>query len=231
MKKVSGKYLPILIEAVIFAIWNILIWTIADLKKANLFFYCGYGFTCLAFLVVAIIFILKLNKNAIFSVMLPVYIVTAVYFLISFIMNMVFMILGDKTNVKAVVIPNAILVLLYIAAFGIMFYGIKHIAGNNKRIDKKVASLKMVAIEIGQIADLSSSDDVRTLLGQLREGVEYSDPLGAEETEPLEAEFKKKVAEIRMLVEGNYEQDLIANKIKEAQSKLRQRNEVLRTLK
>lgn len=231
-KKLSGRYAALIILGVLFVIWNILVWTLTNLKVANVYFYCGYGFVCLAFLLVAgVIFLTKLKKNVIFSVAFPTYIASGAYFAIIFIMNTIFMCFPWGYNVKAIVIPNVIILLLYIAAMVIAYFALSRIGKNNDVIDQKVRTLKITAIEIGQIAAITEDSGLKKLLLELREAVEYSDPMGVDGTASLEDDFSKKIAEIRMLVEGNYEIDLTASKINAAKNKLRERNELLRSLK
>lgn len=232
MKKLKGRYTALIIEGVIFVIWNILVWTLADLEKANVFFYCGYGFTFLAFLLTAgVMFFMKINKNVIFSVLTTAYAVSACYFLITFVMNIIYMSISKGTNAKAVVIPNVIVLLIYVAAMAVAYFAVSHIGGNNKVIDQKVAKLKATAVEIGQIAAIAQDGEIKKSLLELREAVDYSDPLGVDGTASLEEDFSKKVSEVRMLIEGNYETELIASKIFAAKNKLNERNELLRSLK
>lgn len=232
MKKIAGKFTSLIVVGIIFVVWNILVWTLSDLKEANVFFYCGYGFTVLAFLIVAgVPFLFRMSKNGTFNVVFPAYIVTGIYFCIAFILNMIYMIISVKTNAKAVVIPNVIILLLYVALMFILYFAFSHIVGHNKVIDEKVYTLKRTVVEIGQIAAIAQDPEVKKQLLELKEMADYSDPLGVSGTASLENEFSNKIAEIRMLVEGAYEKDLIVNKIKMAQNKLRERNELLRAMK
>ena len=232
MKKLSGRYTALIITGIIFVIWNILVWTLADLKKADLFFYCGYGFTVLAFLLTAgVLFFFKLNKGGIFSILAPSYIASGAYFVIAFIMNAIYMGIATGTNAKAVVIPNVIVVLLFVAAMVVAYIAISHIGENNQVIEQKVRTLKTTAVEIGQIAALAEDHELKQSLLALKEAVEYSDPIGVDGTASLEEEFSKKIAELRMLVEGRYETGLIASKVAAAKNKLVERNEILRSLK
>lgn len=232
MKKLSGKYNVPIIMGILFVIWNILVWTLTDLKKANAFFYCGYGFTAFAFLLIAGVFLfLKLNKNVIFSVVMPAYIATGLYFAITFIMNLIFMIISSGDNVKAVVIPNVILLLLYCIAMVIAYFAISHIGNNNKVIDEKVAALKLTAIKIRQIAAITTDTEVKHSLTTLCEAVEFSDPMGIPATSAMENEFSNMVSEIGVFIENGLEKNLIMSKIRSAKNKLQERNETLIALK
>lgn len=231
-KKLAGRYYALIIEAILFVLWNILVFTLADLKEANVFFWCGYGFTFLAFLLVAgVMFFLKADKNVIFSVLMPSYIVSGLYFVITFVMNAIYMGIATGTNAKAVVIPNVVVLFLYIAAMVVAYIAISHIGGNNRVIDEKVAKLKTTAIAVGQIAAIATDGEVKAALAALRESVEYSDPMGVPATASMEDDLNNKIVEIKVLVEGGYEKDMILSRIAAARNKLTERNEILRASK
>lgn len=232
MKKISGRYVALGIEAIIFVVWNVLSWTLTNLEEANVYFYCGYGFMFLAFLLTAAVtFYFKISKNVIFSVLTPLYIANAVYFFISLIMNSIFMGIAKGANAVAVVVPNVIVLILYVVAIAISYLGVSHISENNKVIDQKVAQLKITAIEIGQIASIATDVNVKNALLELKDAVEYSDPIGVSGTKDAENDFSFKVSEIRSLIENEYPSEDIQRKIYSAKLKLRERNELLRALK
>ena len=234
MKKLAGRFRSLIILGIVFAIWNILAWACVDWKntKPDLFFYGGYGCIFLAFALVAcVLAFYRARKNVPFSVLFPSYIVAAAYLGISFVFNTILMCMPEKDNAKVVFIPNAIIVLLFVAGMVVAHVAISHIGGNNDVIDKKVSTIKRMAIEIGAIAALATDAEVKSGLARLREDVEYSDPMGVADTADIEKEFDKCIAEIRMLVEGNYDTALVLDKISKASNKLVQRNELLRACK
>lgn len=232
MKKIAGRYITLGIEAIIFVVWNILSWTLTNLHEANAYFYCGYAFTFLAFLLTAgVTFYFKISKNVIFSVLTPLYVANTVYFLITFIMNAIFMGIAKGENAAAVVVPNVVVLLLYVIAIAVSYLGVSHISENNKVIDQKVAQLKITAIEIGQIASIATDLNVKNALLELKDAVEYSDPIGVSGTQAAESDFNCKISEIRTLVESQCSNEDIQRKIYSARLKLRERNELLRALK
>lgn len=232
MKKLAGRFTALIVEGVFFLIWNILVLTLADLKEAKVFFWCGYGFTFLAFLLVAgVLFFLKSGKNVFFSVLMPAYIVSGLYFAATFVMDAIFMGISTGTNAKAVVIPNVVVLLLYVAAMAVAYVAVSHIGENNRVIDEKVAKLKHTAIAVGQIAAIATDAEVKAALAALREGVEYSDPMGVDATAAMEDDLNNKIVEIKVLVEGGYDKEMIITRIEAARNKLNERNEILRSLK
>lgn len=234
MKKLSGRFYSLIVLAIVFVIWNILAWACVDWKtiKPDVFFYCGYGFIALSFVLVGcVLAFYRAKKNVIFSVLLPSYLVSGAYMLINFIFNTVLMCMPEKDNVKVAVMPNAILLLLFVIGMVVCYIAIAHIGGKNDVIDKQVSAIKTLSVELGQIAALSDDAEVRQAIAALREEVDYSDPIGVEATADLEKDVNKGVAEIRMLVEGKYDSALVKDKVTATRNKLRQRNELLRASK
>lgn len=231
MRKIAVRHTALIVLGIIFVLWNILVWSCVDWKTVhpNVFFYCGYAFICLSFVLVGCLLALyRIKKNVIFSVLMPSYIVTAVYFVVNFVFNTVLMCMPEKDNLKVAIIPNAVILLLFFAAIVVCYIPISHIGNNNDVVDQKVYFLKTLGIEVGQIAAIATDLNVKQSLTQLREEIDFSDPMGVDITAEIEKELVKCVAEIRMLVEGNYDIELIKDKITFTSNKLRQRNELLR---
>ena len=232
MKKLQGRYFTLIIIGIFFVLWNVLVFTIANLKEARHYFWFGYAFIFLAFLVAAgTTWLFKGGKNVTFSVLTPVYLFTIIYFIITFILNTIFMIICTGTNAKAIVIPNVVVILLYAAIMVVAYVGMSHIKNTNAVIDEKVAALKLSAIKVGQIAAIAEDGEVISALNGLREAIEYSDPMGIPVTAALEADINFKIAEIGSAVENGDEKEIILKKINFAFNKLKERNETLRAMK
>lgn len=253
MKKFLMSYTPLIILGVVFAIWNIIVLvSVPELKTAGLYFWSGYGFMAAAFLLIGgSMFALKVKKEIHFGVVFPAYLAVAIYFVLCLVMNSVLMglhhygmvknptgignlYIDDPTkscNVAGAIVPNVLLLLVFVIMFLIAYRGILHIGENSKIVNQKVASLKLTVVELNQILALAEDAEVQTALGSLKSDVEYSDPMGTSDTALLEEDLKKKIAEIRMLIEEQYETELILKKIAAAHNKLRERNETLKALK
>ena len=234
MKKFLGNT-ALIVLGIFFVLYNILALVIpSSLALANMYFWVAYAFTNLAFILVAgVLLVLKLKKHVIFSVLMPCYVAAILYFLANVVMNAVYMVFlySYPVNKAAAILPNIVVLLLFLAAFVIGYRMILHVKDRNEVIDKKVAANKLMVVEIGQIAALAQDADVKKALAALKEDADYSDPMGVAGTAALEDEFNKKIVELRVLVEGNYEPALILTKIAAAKNKLQERNQTLRSLK
>lgn len=232
MKNFVRRFAGLLIVAIAFVIWNILVFTIADLGKQSTFFWVGYAFIFLAFLLVAgSMFALRLKKNVTFSMAYPCYLVVGIYFAVIFIMDSIFMGFGTHSNKVAVVVPNVILLLIFVALFILTFFGLAHIENNNKVIKEKVGGLKKTVIALDQIANRAADPAVKSELAKLSEAVNYSDPMGNAETADLEAQFDQRVSSIRLMVMDNMPEETILKAIEAASFLLEERNATLRVTK
>ncbi len=238
MKTIKGRYLALILEAILFVIWNVLVWvlsaTLANLSVANVFFWLGYVFNVIAFAAVAVVLLLvKSSKNANFSVLSPTYIFSAIFFAIVIIMNSVFIAFGFgwPAPIAAVLVPNLVLLLAYAGAVIASVMMIGRTEKLNDEIDKKYASIKGLGISVGTIAAMSEDAEVKRALLALRESIDYSDPMGRPETEDAELDLANKIDEIKFMVQSGDEKDDILKKIKNASVALTARNETLKSLK
>lgn len=238
MKNLKGRYLALILEAILFVIWNILVWvlcaTIPGIALANKFFWTAYAFNVTAFAAVAVVlFLVKGDKNASFSVLSPAYFFSLTFFVVTMIMNSVFIAFGFGwiAPIAAVLVPNLVILLVYVAAVIISMVFIARTKSLNKDIDEKYTSLKALGIKVGSIASMADDGDVKRALFAFREAIDYSDPMGKPETKDSEDDLNSKIDEIKFMVESGDDKEEILRKIKNAKIVLVSRNETLKTVK
>lgn len=238
MKNFKYKYLTLIIEGILFLIWNILVWTLCPLifgmSRAASYFWIAYTFNVVAFVSTAVVlYVIKGNKYSTFSVRSPAYVFSAIYFFVTIAMNSVFIALAFhiRMNIAASLTPNLVIFLLYVAAVIISLVSISRNQTLNKEIDEKYTSLKSLGIKVGTVATLAEDADVKRALYALREAIDYSDPMGKSETKSSEADLNSKVDEIQLMVESGDPKEAILKKITAANTILAARNETLRLAK
>lgn len=230
-KKLKGLDYLLIILIILFVTWLILSLTLVDFSRAKGYYWGGFSFITIAFIFAAgVIMLLKYKKTAV-PLSVPYWVLLGAYFGISFVLNTIFMCLLGKGNTKAVVIPNITIILIFVATLVGCYYASNKIEDNDKQIKENVSKLKKVYVEIGQIVSIATDSDVICALNDLREKVNYSDPMGTNETEAYEIEFLQQIDKVKMLVEGHAEVESIMGMINTAKNKLIERNELLRSLK
>ena len=231
--KIKGRYNTLIIIGIMFVIWNILVLVIPkELKECGNLFWWGYAFTSIAFVAVAgSVFYLKLGKGVTFAETVPAHLVTFGYFGIALIMNIIFMIINKGEASVAVIVANAVLLLLACALFIVANLAMNHISSNREKVQKNVRSIKLLAIKVGQIASKATDPEIKKALYELKEKIEYSDPMTVPDIEPLNDELGSKIDELDYLVGSGSDEETLKSKIASTVAKLQERNDTLRALK
>jgi len=232
MKKISNRVLSMIVVGLIAVIFNVLVFVIKDMDNAGGNFWGGYAFTMVAFAVIAgLMFFTKLNKNAIANVFAPIYIISFVYLAITLVLNCIFICLDKDTNPTAMIVINVILLLVYIIIAIVIFMGMRHITNDSKKVYENVKNLKTVAIKVSSLTYLAKDADIKSKIMALKEAVDYSDPMGVEETKGVETEFEGQIDVIKMLLTSNADAEALNDAINGATALLEQRNAMLRAAK
>lgn len=232
MAKIKNRFLSVIIWAIFFVLWNILVFVIPDLSTAKANFWCPYVFTAIAFiLVAAIICSFKLFKSVIFSALTPFYAFAGIYMAITLIMNTVFMCFPEGENLKASLIPNIILLLLFIASEIVAYMSYFHIKGDSEKTYAKVKSLRLLSASVNSLEFFAKDAEVKSEVKKLAEAVSYSDPMGVEKTAEVEEELKEQVEVIKNILTAGADKDAALSAIAKATSLLKMRNELLRSVK
>lgn len=206
-----------------------------NLKDATVAYWGGFAFINVAFILIGVVlFALQLNKTTIFSNTVVAYAVSGVYFAITFILNLIYMIVFKAENfAKEVFIPNIIIVILYVVAMLISNRGMKHMSAVTQHTEDMVQQNRMTTAKVNFILNSAdaAADSVKAALRDLKEDVEYSDPMGVPATASIEAEFETMLDDIRKLVTNEASEDEILKAIKGAKNQLKYRNDVLKANK
>lgn len=232
MAKIKNRFLSVIIWAVFFVIWNVLVLVIPDLSAAKANFWCPYVFTAIGFLLVAAIMCyFKLSKHVIFNVLTPFYIVAGAYMTITLVMNTVFMCFPDGENLKSSLIPNVVLLLLFVAFEIIAYIAYSHIKNDSEKTYAKVRNLRTLAVSVNSLEYLAKDPEVKAKVKALAEAVTYSDPMGVEETAEAEDELKAQIEVVKTLINADADKGAALSAIAKADALLKARNELLRAVK
>ena len=236
MKTFLKKHSKLVIWAVFMLIFDLLALVIPSNKlgQATEIYWGGFAFINLAFVLIGVVlFALQLDKTTIFNNTMIAYAFSAVYFVITFILNLIYMIIFDKDNAyKEVFIPNIIIVLLYVAAMLVANRAMTHMSSVTKHTEEKVAQNRLTTSKVNFIMNSAENEAVKKALFDLKEAVEYSDPMGVAATAELEKDFESKLDAIgQMVSSGEAEEEAVLKAIKAAKNQLAYRNEVLKASK
>lgn len=228
--KKFGLIMPV---SIIGIIWTILVLVLADYETANVFFWGGFIFGLITFAVTAVVpwYIARKGGRTTAELAMPAYAFTAIYFIIGFILNTIFVIIGTGESYKWVIVPNVIIILLYIGAMVFVMKLVTRVSALGKKIDEKVVSVQMFGVQISGLMDLIEDEEIKNQLVTLKEYVDYSDQVGVAGTKEIEDRFRTQLFDIQTMIDEGASNEEIAAKVKSATSTWKTRNNMLATLR
>lgn len=195
MKK--NKVLIIVIYLIILAIYNVLTFVLC--KNLNSVFWCSYGFmtaTYLLHIVVHIMFTNETNKNKQF-INLPVLIVSFIFVFVQLIINIVFMDINGKTDVKTAAVVHGIWFAIYAVAI-LIFNVVKNSSENRTtEIKQNTVFIKGIGIDIEMMIKNCNDAEIKKTLGKLHDIVVYSDPMSNRYVESEEEQIMDNMVELK----------------------------------
>ncbi len=231
MKGIKNKYLTAIIVGIFAVIYNILVFVIKDMDNAGGNFWGGYVFTMLAFVVVAGLSCLtSLSKSRSLANYSPVYFGAIAYFVISLIVNIIFICLDKDTNTTAMIVINVILVLLFGAYAILMYMSIRHMGQTSQKIAEKRQQANVMEISLGSLIDMAKDAQVKQSLVELQERVRYGGRVGSDApAEVLSAQdsLKNQIEVIKILLSSGADSEALLTAIEQAKNLLRTRDELL----
>lgn len=226
LKFLKSKTLFIVI-ALLFVLFNVLFFSIADLKAAKLSMWLGYGFITFSFVVMACIALLFKMKtlNSLTAVM-PMYTFTLIYFLVTVVANAVMMGINFDSYI-APVVTNVVLIILYAIAFLIAYKSFSRVDDNQQMMKERAQKKMFSFMQVQSLSGLTDDVDIVKAIKRLKETTDMSSPASTPATEPFEAEFNNKISLIQMHLSGEYDKQEILKELDEANRILKQRNQTL----
>ena len=198
------------------------------LKGAGFTYWGGFIFINIAFIVVGAIMFFQQRKVAAANSQITTYAAVGGYFAVSFILNLIFMIVYTKTWAAGVLIPNIVLLLL--AALLIMFVlrSEGHVAEVGEKLTEKAVVLENFEIRVSGLKMKAVDSDIKKALEVLYDDVRYADSMSVPAAQQQENAFMEKLMEIdEMLDEENVDKEQLLALIKKAKMAWKLRNEFI----
>lgn len=227
IKKIS------IIEFLIFISWCVVVLAFADYDRAGFYFWGGFGFGFLSFVVVGVsLFRITTNNNRNTTEIscIPVY-YTALYLVLTIIINTYFA-FRVKGNFNVIlVVLNLVLLVAFIT---LRIYSDDLIA----RVDKqtihtaeKIKPITSISFQLASMLSVATDSDIKQQLLKLKETVDYSSNVSQGFSENSQNIFLLQLNQIESLIVEHADKDVISKKIQEATVAWNTRNSVVSTIK
>ena len=228
MAKIKNRFLGLIIWGLFFVLYNAIVLLLTDFESVKGTFWSAFAFNEVAFIAVGgMMCFTKLKKNDAFSTFIPHYVVSAVYFGITFLVNLIFLLVPSSDNITFNVILNLIFIIAYAAALIVVFKGSSHIQENEERIIKKSNEFAILEIKVGALAARTNDAAVKVKIAELKDKIHYSDAFGVEETAEAEREIKDKIDLVGSLLSAEAAPEDVVKALEQAIESVKIRNQIL----
>lgn len=214
------KYIPILIYAIIY---NTIIFMLSNEKDINFWF--TFIFSLVAVIIQVIVTKVFSNEDLQIKDLflgMPIVHTSIMYLLIQSILGFIFIMTPNLNGIVAIIIQMVVLgIELTLLISGVFAKNnIKHVEGN---IEKKVDYINNVKVDIEIAMSRIKDKIVLEKMKELKEIIEYSDPMSNDSLVTLEKEISDNVSSIKNFIVNKSEIEVV-NYIEEIINLVKERN-------
>lgn len=196
--------------AVIFAVFNLLVFIFSPQMTAT--FWVSYGFTVFAFalqeLILLFCFQRKSSAETVFY-RIPIFLIGIVYWALQVLIGSVFMAL-PQSNVTWAIIVQVILLALFVLTTIIASIANNLIGRSAQHVDDKVRFIRLLESDVAAMRDKAIDTDVVAQLEELQEIIRYSDPMSSESLALVEQKIVDMLAQLADAVDQNDQQTIFS---------------------
>lgn len=222
-----------IIEILLFICWCLIVMAFADYDKAGFYFWGGFCFGFLSYLIAGVsLLLIKTNNNRNTTEInyIPVY-YTMVYLLVSIVINTYFTFrITGKYNIILVILNSVILV----SFIGIRLFTDSYVARVDEqtiRLSKKISPITSISSKLSTLLSVTTDPVIKKQLIKVKEMVDYSSNLSQEFSVNSQNLFLLQLNQIESMIYDNKEKDEIIKRIEEAAITWNKRNSVVSTIK
>ena len=234
MKNAVKKYAVLIIWAVVMVIFNLLALVLPkDLGEAKIFFWGGFAFINVAFVLIGVImFLMQKGKGMQITNAAVVYTACGLYFAVTFLLNFIYMCIYDATNKKAVFIPNVIILLLFVIVLVYLFVVSNHAEQTGQVLKEKAVVLENFEVRVQALCLKTEDFDVKKALDDLHNDVKFSDSMSVPAAADSEKDFILCLQQISELLDDETaETEAVLKAVKKAKNAWKIRNEFVQIYK
>ncbi len=227
MKNFIKTKVPFIILCLVFALFNLLFFVLADLPLLNVGAWLGFGFICLAFILVGIFSLgFKLKSKSTMTTIWPMFYVCAGYLAVSLIANIIFMAV-NPLNATACAVVNAIILVIAVALFLIAYKSFSRVSDNTEKRETRVVALREMSVKVNALNFLAQDDDVKKVIKKLKEDLDYSTSAGNAASASYEEKFADQIETINTLLIAKADKEAVLEALDVAANLLKVRNQMI----
>lgn len=219
-----NKILFGVIEAIIFSVYNLIVFLVIDMSAA---FWVSYAFSILSFVCLAVVMVFDKHDDVPFSI--STYIVNIAYLALQLIVGGVLAI-ASAIPLKVTVLIEIVLFSVFLVISLLLFFEKNNAQKSEADTKDKVLFMKLLTNDIAVLIDKTSDATILARLEDLKDAVNSSDPMGHTSLALVDQKISNRIAELSSLVSTGDVMS-VGNMIDEIEQMLADRNRKCKILK
>ena len=222
-----NKILFGVIEAIVFAVYNLIVFILTPNLTAT--FWVAYAFTVLSFVSLACVIVFNsTNKdNVIYG--FSIYAVNIAYLVLQIVAGSI-LIIFSAISVKITIVSEVVLLSVFLVIALCLLLG----KGNGQKLDgdtkDKVLFMKLLSNDIAVLRDKTTDTTIFSRLEDLKDAIDSSDPMSHTSLALVDQKISNKIANLSDIVSAN-DAVKVGEAIDEIEQVLAERNRKCKILK
>lgn len=202
MKENKNLILTGFIYAIIFGVYNVLVFLIVDTKTDV--FWLSYGFATLAFIVQIVSMLLSFKTANVETIFFGISLASlSVYYLGAELCVSALFMLFQKAGWTVSLIVQLIMLATFLVVAIVALMARDAVQDVSLNIKEHVHSLKAKLVDVEVLLGQCQDPELKTSLRKLTQTIKYSDPIANASIADIEAVIEQKMSELRIYCESN----------------------------
>ena len=227
MSKFFKTKTPLILVMILFALFNVIFWVCVNPKEANATVWVGYAFLTLAIIILgAMTFLFKLKSDTTLTTLAAVVYLAVAYFGVAFLLNLILMLVNGEKATAGIVL-NVILLLIFAAAFVILYKSFSRVQDNTAAREKRMRELRLTSVKVSGLTYLTTDPEIIAAIRKFKDDIDNSSSRGNESTQVVEEQLDQQIDVIRTLLTNGADNEAVLRALRGAEGLLKQRNQLL----
>ena len=227
MSKFFKTKTPLILVMILFALFNVIFWVCVNPKEAHATVWVGYAFLTLAIIILgAMTFLFKLKSDTTLTTLAAVLYLAVAYFIVAFLLNLILMLVNGEKATAGIVL-NVILLLIFAAAFVILYKSFSRVQDNTAAREKRMRELRLTGVKVSGLTYLTTDPEIIAAIRKFKDDIDNSSSRGNESTQVVEEQLDQQIDIIRTLLTNGADNEAVLRALRGAEGLLKQRNQLL----
>ena len=232
MRKFVESKIALIIVGLIFILFHVIFWSIAatgDPRRIEGFkamLWLGFTFINIGFILVGAVTFIRIRGAGNFTAAMPIFLITTGYFLVSLLMNSIFMGVNSD-NIVVPIVLNAILLILAAVLWFVAYKYFARVENLSEKQDKRMADWRILGTKVINLKGRNGDEAIEASLLKMQDDFNASSSKTVAESVAIEGEIDEALSELDAIIDDPQKNEDIVKLITKINRLLKNRNQII----